>query len=61
MRGETEIRYTGMQFLLGRALPNFYFMSPSHTTSCAITISKLARAIILATPAIFSAGAALNP
>jgi hypothetical protein len=24
-RGETEMRYTGMQFLLGRALPNFYF------------------------------------
>jgi len=24
-RGETEVRYTGMQFLLGRALPNFYF------------------------------------
>ncbi len=24
-RGETESRYTGMQFLLGRALPNFYF------------------------------------
>ncbi len=24
-RGETEIPYTGMQFLLGRALPNFYF------------------------------------
>jgi len=24
-RGETDIRYTGMQFLLGRALPNFYF------------------------------------
>ncbi len=24
-RGETELRFTGMQFLLGRALPNFYF------------------------------------
>jgi hypothetical protein len=24
-RGETDIRYTGLQFLLGRALPNFYF------------------------------------
>ena len=24
-RGEKESRYTGMQFLLGRALPNFYF------------------------------------
>ncbi len=24
-RGEREDRYTGMQFLLGRALPNFYF------------------------------------
>lgn len=24
-RGETESRYTAMQFLLGRALPNFYF------------------------------------
>ncbi|MSQ70784.1 MAG: DUF1993 domain-containing protein [Betaproteobacteria bacterium] len=24
-RGEKETRYTGMQFLLGHALPNFYF------------------------------------
>ncbi len=24
-RGDQETRYTGMQFLLGRALPNFYF------------------------------------
>jgi len=24
-RGERETRYTGMQFLLGHALPNFYF------------------------------------
>ncbi len=24
-RGEKETRYTGMQFLLGQALPNFYF------------------------------------
>ena len=24
-RGDTELRYKGMQFLLGRALPNFYF------------------------------------
>ncbi len=24
-RGDKEVRYTGMQFLLGHALPNFYF------------------------------------
>ncbi len=24
-RGETEVHYTGLQFLLGGALPNFYF------------------------------------
>jgi hypothetical protein len=24
-RGDTELRFTGLQFLLGRALPNFYF------------------------------------
>ena len=29
-RGDKETRYTGMQFLLGHATPNFYF----HVTTC---------------------------
>ena len=42
-RGETETHYTGMQFLLGHALPNIYFhssMTYAILRHCGVEIGK---------------------